>query len=307
LTGRENVYLNGAILGMTRSEIDRKFDDIVSFAEVGQFLETPVKHYSSGMAVRLAFAVAAHLEPDVLLVDEVLAVGDVQFQNKCLGKMEDVAGLGRTVLLVSHNMSAVERLCSRSIVLESGKVNFNGNTVEAISGLLSSSTDLSIAMQAIGPLRESVSVRAVQINGRMVNQKLQLMPKSELRIDLELFVAKKIPEARVVISITKAGQKVIDLYDAPAPESLPRGFANIRATLPPFFLSPGDYSLTILCYGHGTGLWTSVQGVAFFSILPESCSLYDTAIIGLVHLTNQCKRLSVGSQESTFRNLTELD
>jgi lipopolysaccharide transport system ATP-binding protein len=301
LTGRENVYLNGAILGMTRSEIDRKFDDIVNFAEVGQFLETPVKHYSSGMGVRLAFAVAAHLEPDILLVDEVLAVGDVQFQNKCLGKMEDVAGLGRTVLLVSHNMSAIERLCSRSIVLESGKVNFTGNTVEAISNLLSSSTDLSIAMQAIGPLRESVSVRAVQINGRTVNQKLQLMPKSELRIDLELFVAEKIPEARVVISVTKTGQKVIDLYDAPAPENLPRGFANIRATLPPFFLSPGDYSLTIVCYAQGTALWTSVQGAAFFSILPESCSLYDIGRIGLVHLTNQCKRLSVGSQESTLR------
>ena len=118
LTGRENVYLNGAILGMTRSEIDRKFDEIVSFAEVEKFLETPVKHYSSGMYVRLAFAVAAHLEPDILLVDEVLAVGDVQFQNKCLGKMEDVAGLGRTVLFVSHNLAAVQRLCSRAILLE---------------------------------------------------------------------------------------------------------------------------------------------------------------------------------------------
>src|SRR4029078_457615 len=128
LTGRENIYLNGAILGMSRTEIDRKFDEIVSFAEVEKFLETPVKHYSSGMYVRLAFAVAAHLEPDILLVDEVLAVGDVQFQNKCLGKMQDVAGLGRTVLFVSHNMSAIERLCSRCIVIDSGKVKFNGNT-----------------------------------------------------------------------------------------------------------------------------------------------------------------------------------
>jgi lipopolysaccharide transport system ATP-binding protein len=301
LTGRENVYLNGAILGMTQSEIDRKFDEIVSFAEIGQFLDTPVKHYSSGMAVRLAFAVAAHLEPDILLVDEVLAVGDVQFQSKCLGKMENVAGLGRTVLFVSHNMSAVERLCSRSIVIESGSVKFNGNTAEAISGLLSSTTDLSTAMQTTGPLRGSISVRALRINEKIAQQKLQLAPKSELRIDLELLVMETIPVARVIISVVKAGQKVIDLYDAPEPESLPRGFANFRATLPPFFLSPGDYSLCVGCFSRETGLWSWVQGAAFFTVLAESCSLYDIGNMGLVHLTSHCKRLSVGSQGSTLQ------
>src|SRR5450830_1443529 len=113
LTGRENIYLNGAILGMSRAEIRRKFDEIVAFAEVAQFLDTPVKRYSSGMYVRLAFAVAAHLEPEVLIVDEVLAVGDASFQRKCLGKMNDVASGGRTVLFVSHNMAAVEGLCTR--------------------------------------------------------------------------------------------------------------------------------------------------------------------------------------------------
>ena len=120
LTGRENIYLNGAILGMTRAEIRRKFDEIVAFAEVEKFLDTPVKRYSSGMYVRLAFAVAAHLEPEILVVDEVLAVGDAEFQKKCLGKMGEVAGGGRTVLFVSHNMSAVETLCPRSMYLESG-------------------------------------------------------------------------------------------------------------------------------------------------------------------------------------------
>jgi homopolymeric O-antigen transport system ATP-binding protein len=125
LTGRENVYLNGAILGMRRVEIDAKFDEIVAFAEVEQFLDTPVKRYSSGMRVRLAFAVAAHLEPECLLVDEVLAVGDAEFQKKCLGKMQDVAGLGRTVLFVSHNMATVQQLCSRGILLEDGHIRLD--------------------------------------------------------------------------------------------------------------------------------------------------------------------------------------
>ena len=133
LTGRENVYLNGAILGMRRHEIDRKFDEIVAFAEIERFLDTPVKHYSSGMYVRLAFAVAAHLEPEILLVDEVLAVGDVEFQEKCLGKMKDVAHSGRTVLFVSHNMGAIERLCRRGILLEGGRVSFVGSQTEAIT------------------------------------------------------------------------------------------------------------------------------------------------------------------------------
>ena len=122
LTGRENIYLNGAILGMSKAEINRKFDEIVTFAEVEKFLDTPVKRYSSGMYVRLAFAVAAHLEPEILLVDEVLAVGDAQFQKKCLGKMQDVSRGGRTVLFVSHNMPAIQQLCSRSIWIQLGKI-----------------------------------------------------------------------------------------------------------------------------------------------------------------------------------------
>jgi len=138
LTGRENVYLSGAILGMKKAEIDRKFDEIVAFAEVEKFIDTPVKHYSSGMYMRLAFAVAAHLEPEMLIVDEVLAVGDAAFQKKCLSKMEGTAREGRTVLFVSHDMVAIERLCPRVIMLSDGEVRYDGKSKEAIERYLGS-------------------------------------------------------------------------------------------------------------------------------------------------------------------------
>jgi len=138
LTGRENIFLNGAVLGMKRAEIDRKFDEIVDFSEVGQFIDTPVKRYSSGMYLRLAFAVAAHLEPEILVVDEVLAVGDAEFQRKCLGKMGDVAQQGRTVLFVSHNMSAILRLTHEAIVLKKGQLIKRAPTQEAVDFYLSS-------------------------------------------------------------------------------------------------------------------------------------------------------------------------
>jgi lipopolysaccharide transport system ATP-binding protein len=143
LTGRENIYLNGTILGMKKREIDAKFDEIVAFAEVEKFLDTPVKRYSSGMYVRLAFAIAAHLEPEILIVDEVLAVGDVQFQRKCLGKMEDVAGHGRTVLFVSHSMPAIRQLCRRSILFQDGTLALQGPTNEVIDRHLETDGDLS--------------------------------------------------------------------------------------------------------------------------------------------------------------------
>ncbi len=136
LTGRENTFLNGAILGMSKKEIERKFDEIVAFAEIEKFIDTPVKHYSSGMQVRLAFSVAAHLEPEILLVDEVLAVGDVAFQKKCLGRMGEVAKEGRTVLFVSHNMTATRTLCSRGYVISGGKIEFLGPIAECIDNYL---------------------------------------------------------------------------------------------------------------------------------------------------------------------------
>ena len=138
LTGRENIFLNGAILGMSRAEIKRKFDEIVAFSEVEQFLDTPVKRYSSGMYVRLAFAVAAHLEPEILMVDEVLAVGDAEFQKKCLGKMGDVAKEGRTVLFVSHGMAPIKKLCQRCILLDRASIVLSGDVNEVVDHYLNS-------------------------------------------------------------------------------------------------------------------------------------------------------------------------
>lgn len=168
LTGRENIFLNGAILGMSRREIQRKFDEIVDFAEVEKFLDTPVKRYSSGMYVRLAFAVAAHLEPEILIVDEVLAVGDAQFQKKCLGKMDSVASQGRTVLFVSHNMAAIRALCSRSLLLQGGRLNQDGST-EAVS------------LSYIDTLRSSVSVAIADRSDRSGDGSMKI---TDLRIGL---------------------------------------------------------------------------------------------------------------------------
>jgi lipopolysaccharide transport system ATP-binding protein len=199
LTGRENIYLSGAILGMKRNEINRKFDEIVDFAEIEKFLDTPAKHYSSGMYMRLAFSVAAHLEPEILLVDEVLAVGDAEFQKKCLGKMGDVAGEGRTVLFVSHNMGAVKQLCKKTISLDKGRLLFIGKTWDVIDNyininipktvgkiidhLIVKDTDLSITGVKVNEqqldnifLTQNDNILSIQISGEI---------KREMRIDIE--------------------------------------------------------------------------------------------------------------------------
>jgi lipopolysaccharide transport system ATP-binding protein len=166
LTGRENIQLNGAILGMTRVEIRRKFDEIVDFSEIGRFLDTPVKRYSSGMYVRLAFAVAAHLEPEILIVDEVLAVGDAGFQKKCLGKMEDVAGGGRTVLFVSHNMQAITSLCDRAIQVEAGQVVNSGSADVIVADYLAQQADTGASANwdsGEGPGDEEARLVSVQV------------------------------------------------------------------------------------------------------------------------------------------------
>jgi lipopolysaccharide transport system ATP-binding protein len=167
LTGRENIYLNGAILGMTRAEIERKYDEIVAFSEVEKFIDTPVKHYSSGMAMRLAFAVAAHLEPEILLVDEVLAVGDARFQKKCLNKMQDVGQQGRTVVFVSHRMAAITHLCDRAILLDGGKVLEDGPSDRVVATYLSSGLGTTAAREwpdlSSAPGGEVVRLRAVRV------------------------------------------------------------------------------------------------------------------------------------------------
>jgi lipopolysaccharide transport system ATP-binding protein len=185
LTGRENIFLNGAILGMRKAEIERKFDEIVAFAEIEKFIDTPVKRYSSGMYVRLAFAVAAHLEPEILLVDEVLAVGDVAFQKKCLGKMGDVAKEGRTILFVSHNMAAVQALCNRGILLEAGSITKIGGVGEAVSSYLETlNTRAGVKLRERKDRRGSGLVRLVEV--RFENSRGQRIEQAVSGQDLSI-------------------------------------------------------------------------------------------------------------------------
>ena len=178
LTGRENIYLNGAILGMKRADTERKFDEIVAFAEVDRFIDTPVKHYSSGMYLRLAFSVAAYLEPDIFIVDEVLAVGDVQFQKKCLGKMENVAKQGRTVLFVSHNMAAVRNLCSQAILLRNGHTELAGPAEAVIAQYLAAGASEMVATLALPPSAPDAAGQAI----RLRIQSMAAAPQAEFRI-----------------------------------------------------------------------------------------------------------------------------
>jgi lipopolysaccharide transport system ATP-binding protein len=193
LTGRENIYLNGAILGMKKAEIERKFDEIVAFAEIEKFIDTPVKHYSSGMYVRLAFAVAAHLEPEILLVDEVLAVGDAAFQKKCMGKMGDVAREGRTVVFVSHNMGTVTRLCTKTIWLDAGYIQMLGATEGIIAAYLSMGSKERGECQWVDPQQapgdDQIRLRAVRVRNSdgEVSSRLDIRLPFYIEIEYEIF------------------------------------------------------------------------------------------------------------------------
>ncbi len=184
LTGRENVFLNGAILGMRRAEITRRFDEIVAFAEVDKFIDTPVKHYSSGMYMRLAFAVAAHLEPEILVIDEVLAVGDAQFQKKCLGKMGDVAKQGRTVLFVSHNLPVIQALCSEVVVLNSGHVQMTGSTGDGIQAYMD------VDNQNLSLTRAPRTDAAATITGVYI-ESVEAREQTKIRLRCELHTARQ--------------------------------------------------------------------------------------------------------------------
>ncbi|MCZ2443872.1 MAG: polysaccharide ABC transporter ATP-binding protein [Flavobacteriales bacterium] len=187
LTGRENVFLNGTILGMTRKEVQRKFDEIVAFSGIAKFIDTPVKHYSSGMYVRLAFAVAAHLEPEILIIDEVLAVGDAEFQKKCLGKMKDVAGEGRTVLFVSHDLTAVKTLCNRGLLLQNGRLVCDGNIETVIAKYNTVFNDLQEDYDLSNYQDRSRGNKFAYID-RVILNKSVLAPKDTLRIDVRMTV-----------------------------------------------------------------------------------------------------------------------
>ncbi len=256
LTGRENIYLNGAILGMRREEIDRKFDEIVEFSEIGRFLDTPVKRYSSGMYVRLAFAVAAHLEPEILVVDEVLAVGDAAFQRKCLGRMSDVAQGGRTVLFVSHNMSAILNLTKEAIVLEKGQIVFRGPTPEAVDYYLSSSMTHSgekvwaaeeIPARA-APFRP-VALRVKDARGRTTDAVRSTEP---VTIEIEYALDAPIQGLRVgIYLLSTRGEYVFTSFDTDEQEAFqrwetrPAGRYVSRCTIPADLLNGGRYMVSI--------------------------------------------------------------
>ncbi len=256
LTGRENVYLNGAILGMKRSEIDRKFDEIVAFSEVDKFIDTPVKRYSSGMYLRLAFAVAAHMEPEILVVDEVLAVGDAEFQRKCLGKMGDVAQEGRTVLFVSHNMSAILRLTEETIVLDKGRLVQRAPTQAAVDYYLASGYaqigerrwEADEVSADAAPFRPR-AVRVRNAQGRVVDAMRSVEPITlELEYDLDATAS----GLRVGIYLmTTHGEYVFTSFDTDDPalyESLrtrPPGQYVSRCQIPADFLNEGRYVIGV--------------------------------------------------------------
>jgi lipopolysaccharide transport system ATP-binding protein len=200
LTGRENIWLNGAILGMKRAEISRKFDEIVAFAGIEPFLDTPVKRYSSGMYVRLAFAVAAHLEPEILIVDEVLAVGDAAFQRKCLGKMEDVARHGRTVLLVSHNMAAVRGLCGRALWLDEGQLRSEGDPATVVAAYLAAATE-GFSPGPAGDDEALVVERVVLLNNHG-ERTLDFTPGDDLVVEIHYEARRPIPAPYFWVSIS---------------------------------------------------------------------------------------------------------
>lgn len=277
LTGRENIYLNGAILGMRRAEIDRKFDEIVAFAELEKFIDTPVKRYSSGMYVRLAFAVAAHLEPEILVVDEVLAVGDAAFQRKSLGRMDEVAREGRTVLFVSHNMSAILRLTKRAIVLDQGRIVFDGPTPEAVdyymgAALLRSGervwTPEEIPATA-APFRP-VALRVRDARGRTTEQVRSTEP---VTVEFEYRLEAPIRGLRVgIYLLSMRGEYVFTSFDTDDPQAFerwaerPAGRYVSRCTIPADLLNEGRYLLSVNASAYGVRRYFQEDNAVAFHV-----------------------------------------
>jgi lipopolysaccharide transport system ATP-binding protein len=262
LTGRENVYLNGAILGMKRKEIEQKFDQIVAFAEVEKFIDTPVKHFSSGMYLRLAFAVAAHLEPEILLIDEVLAIGDAAFQKKCLGKMGNVAQEGQTVLFVSHNMGAIVSLCNRCLLIEQGSLTQDGNPSQ-VTGVYQTSlystnkdpSDLSGVERYGSGKAKFLSAKVIPM-GTNVSSQTYLHTGQDLKVELKIKATAEIVQANVALIIyDSAGYRLIDVNTA-----LQGSFLSLKAGegaqvifyLRDVLLKPGVYLL---------GLWIGRKSI----------------------------------------------
>jgi len=283
LTGRENVYLNGAILGMKRAEIERKFDEIVAFAEVEKFLEPPVKHYSSGMYVRLAFAVAAHLDPEILFVDEVLAVGDVAFQRKCLGKMNDVAERGRTVVLVSHQLNQIRRLCSRSIWLDDGQVREVGKTHAVTSAY---EMAMSAGRQENGRSSASPQIKARYLRWELLapeaSQPHVLTTWATVRVRFTLQIYQSLHRASHGIALFDAERKLMWGTEATNLAFQPGFYAFVYelATLP---LRPGAYSWLLTLYDEN-GLVDFWEGLPEMLVATSPLSLSSDEWAGFLNL-----------------------
>lgn len=250
LTGRENIFLNGAILGMTRTDIRRKFDEIVAFAETEKFLDTPVKRYSSGMYVRLAFAVAAHLEPEILVVDEVLAVGDAAFQKKCLGKMEQAGSEGRTVLFVSHNMAAIANLCSRAILLSNGELKNIGRASDVIDDYMKTNFGSSEfeASWDFGKAPGDETLKLIRISAKQSESASRIIDSMNIKIKIHLESKNKIQNFAIGCIISNSqGVPVLHTQSNLGSDTLSinEGVNLFTFNIPPYLLRSGKYSVSV--------------------------------------------------------------
>jgi lipopolysaccharide transport system ATP-binding protein len=270
LTGRENIFLNGAILGMTRSEITRKFDAIVDFSGIEEFLDTPVKRYSSGMYVRLAFAVAAHLEPEILIVDEVLAVGDDAFQKKCLGKMDSFANSGRTVLFVSHNMEAVQSLCKRGIWLESGRVRKDGKVNDVVEEYFDATCN-ELSFSCSNP-DYGLSIQNVVLRNSRGDKCSQFRPGDDLIVEIAYDAQNRLDWPYVVIGIQGVNGSCFTanmLLDGRRPDVLV-GSGKISCRFKSLPLLPQSYTVKMsLRMSNGSDMIINYQDVAYFSVAAD--------------------------------------
>lgn len=283
LTGRENIYLNGTILGMTRNEIKHKFDEIVAFAEVEKYLDTPVKRYSSGMYVRLAFAVAAHLEPEILVVDEVLAVGDVQFQKKCLGKMNDVTNTGRTLLFVSHNMGAIHQLCPHSFLLEAGSLIMHGETPLVINSYLQNNFANSDSPEKIFQPNDRKKLQLLSV--RLTNARGETIRifDCDNAIYIELVIKINIPDSGYYgyLQISRVDGTVVLVSDSNdirknSFDGLKHGINKVVLSVPPRSLGAGTYSLYLNFTDSEGNALDSPQTVCTFNLDDISTSRGNT-------------------------------
>lgn len=287
LTGRENIFLNGAILGMSRQEIKKKFDEIVDFSEIEKFLDTPVKRYSSGMYVRLAFAVAAHLDPEILIVDEVLAVGDMQFQKKCLGKMEDVSAKnGRTVLFVSHNMAAIKQLCSLSCWVDRGSILMFSDTPEVVSGYLSSGSAASSGERSwsvdSSPGDHRIRLLAVRTMNDLGDISSGFDMNRSFQIELEYEILQSQAGMRTGFWVyTIEGILVFVAGDNEdrnwVGRRRPEGRYRSRCSIPAGLLNSGQYSLTLAADIQGSEMLFCEAAALLFNIEHTAISTLDGA------------------------------